>query len=488
MNRAASSFIRQHRWTLAALVPVLLLLSLVIFFPPDGRERAQWVQFIGRFHPLAVHLPIALMLLVPVLEIAGRWERFSYLRLSSQFVLGLATIAATFAALLGWSLAHSGGYSGATVTQHMWGGVSLVAVCWLCWVLRGQANGAHAERAYAVALAMGVLLVSWTGYRGGQVSQGEDHLTEYMPSPLRHVLGFADDGPLAVAASGSFYEARVQPIFSARCIDCHGARKQKSKLRLDSYGWVMRGGKHGAVIKAGNAQASDLFRRVTLSPDHDDFMPKEKKQPLSPEEVKVIGLWISSGASGTLPQEAIKGLPTGTVAVAAAPVEVSFPQIDDAAVAQARQRIASAVNDLQKRFPAILNYESRGSSDLVLNASLMGSRFSDADLQAFASIAEHIVVADFSRTAVTDRAASAITSMKRLRVLRLADTKITDETVRELSNLSQLQSLNVYGTAVTTAAFPSLEKLVKLEHLYAGQTGIRPGARIPQRLMGKLVL
>jgi hypothetical protein len=39
---------------------------------------------------------------VPVLELAGRWEKFAYLRLSSRFVLGLATIAASFAAFLGW--------------------------------------------------------------------------------------------------------------------------------------------------------------------------------------------------------------------------------------------------------------------------------------------------------------------------------------------------------------------------------------------------
>jgi hypothetical protein len=48
----------------------------------------------------------------------------------------------------------------------------------------------------------------------------------------------------------------------------------------------------------------------------------------------------------------------------------------------------------------------------------------DTDLEALAPVAEHIVVADFSRTAVTDRAAPAIARMKHLRVLRLAETKI----------------------------------------------------------------
>jgi hypothetical protein len=55
-----------------ALAPILALLVLLIALPPDGSERAEWAQFIGRFHPMAVHLPIALILLVPVFELAGR--------------------------------------------------------------------------------------------------------------------------------------------------------------------------------------------------------------------------------------------------------------------------------------------------------------------------------------------------------------------------------------------------------------------------------
>jgi len=487
MRRCAYRFVERCRSPLVTFLPILMLFSLVVFFAPDGRDRAQWIQFIGRFHPLAVHLPIALMLLVPVLEIAGRWEQFSYLRLSSRFVLGFATITATFAAFLGWCLARSGSYSGALVTQHMWGGVSLAAICWFGWILRGRMGGVHAEKVYAATLTVGIVVVSWTGYRGGQVSQGEDHLTEYMPSPLRHAIGLPDSEPVIQAAAGSFYSIRVQPIFTEHCVECHGDKKQKSKLRLDSYGWLMRGSKHGAVIKAGNAPGSDLFRRITLPPDHDDFMPKEKRQALSPDQQKVIELWIGAGASGALPLEAIKGHTSGGP-VAGAPIEVSFPQIDTAAVAKARENIASAVRQLQDRFPNILNYESRDSADLVLNASLLGLKFGDADVQTFAPVAERIIFADFSRTAVTDRAASAIAAMKHLRVLRLGETKITDQMFRTLSGLDQLQSLNVYGTGVTAAAFPLFEKFAQLGHIYAGQTAIRLADSVPLNLKGKLIL
>ena len=308
-----------------------------------------------------------------------------------------------------------------------------------------------------------------------------------MPSLLRHAIGLSDKAPLVEAAADSFYTVRVQPILAERCVTCHGPKKQKSGLRLDSYGWLMKGGKHGAIIKAGNLQGSDLFRRVTLSPDQDDFMPKEKRQPLSLDQLKVIELWISAGASGALPLDAIKGLPAGG-SIAAAPVEVSFPEIDSAAIAKAREGIASAVVQLQNKFPNVLNYQSRDSADLVLNASLLGLKFGDADVKAFAPVAEHITIADFSRTAVTDRAASTIAAMEHLHLLRLAHTKVTDATLKALTGLDQLNSLNVYGTGITAASLPLLEKLPKLQHFYAGQTAIRSGVSVPQGLTGKLVL
>jgi uncharacterized membrane protein len=481
------TFRKPVRYRLLAItfLPILLILLLIVFVPPTGKQGAEWIQFIGRFHPLTVHFPVALILLVPVLEIVGMNKSFSYLRLSSGFVLGLATIAGIFAAFLGWCLARAGGYSGPVVTQHMWGGIALTAICWLCWVLHGRIEP-NVTKYYVAALIVCVLVVSWTGYRGGQVSQGEDHLTEYMPSLLRHAIGLQDKAPLLQASTDSFYSLRVQPIFTERCVTCHGPKKQKSGLRLDSYGWLMRGGKHGTVIKAGSARGSDLFRRITLSPGQDDFMPKEKKQPLSMSQVELIELWIGAGASGNLPLNAVKQLPAGR-SMAAAPVEVSFPEINSAEVAKQREGIASAVDQLQNKFPNILTYESRDSADLVLNASLMGLTFGDADIRAFAPVANRITVADFSRTAITDRAAPGIVAMKRLGVLRMSQTKITDATLKALDGLDQLHSLNVYGTVVTVAALPLLERLPRLEHVYAGQTAISPDVSIPQSLTGKLV-
>ena len=450
--------------------PILVLLVLLVFLPPDGTERAAWAQFIGRFHPLVVHLPIALILLVPVMELVGRDQRFPYLRASAPFVLVLALIGGIVASLLGWCLGRSGGFSGPLVTQHMWSGASLIILCWLCWVLRGR--GGRLEVIYWIALGAAVGAVAWTGYRGGQISLGENHLTQHMPGAFRKLLGVPASTATDAAIGGgtTFYGARIQPIFTRNCLACHSPEKRKAGLRLDNYAGIMRGGKHGAVVKAGDLRGSDLFRRITMSSTDDNFMPKGGKPPLSPDQVKLIELWIADGASGTASLDSIKGAPARVESSVKA--EVTVGKIDFAEVAKRRADVASTLATLQQRFPNVLEYESRGSADLVVNALVMGDKFKDDDLAALTPLSKNIVMADFSHTAITDSSAPVLAGMKRLRTLRLMHTRIGDVTVRSLTDLDQLESLSVFDTAVTPAALPALARLPKLQRVYVGQTAI----------------
>jgi mono/diheme cytochrome c family protein len=371
----------------------------------------------------------------------------------------------------------------------MWGGIFLAAACWLCWLLRARTGENAPGIAYAIALGFSIGLVAWTGYRGAQLSLGENHLTEHMPAGLRQALGVSNDESASSKVDlNTFYGARIHPIFAARCVSCHGQGKHKADLRLDSYAALMRGGKGGPAVRAGNIQGSDLLRRISLPPEHDDFMPKGK-QRLSPDQVKLIELWIGAGASATLAPDAIPDAIKAALAGSAAPVarEVIFETIDPRAVEQLRAGIAPAVAQLQKRFPNILDYESRGSADLDVNASILGPKFGDDDMAALTSIADHITTADFSRTAITDRSAPALAAMKRLHVLRLMNTAITDATTDKLSALDQLDSLNLFGTRVTAASLPAAAKLPRLAHLYAGQTAIPAETPVPQALAGKVV-
>lgn len=468
--------------------PILALFALILFAPPDGNERAQLLQFVGRFHPLTVHLPIALLILVPVLELAGRTRYFPHVLPAVDFLLGVAVCGAIAAAFLGWCLGRSGAYSGTLMTQHMWGGALVATAAWACWFVRENSR-ANSNHIYAGLLFGTVALVSFTGYRGGQLSQGENHLTEFMPAPLATVLrvGLSQEAPVNSPYGGpnTFYGARIQPVFSRQCVSCHGRSKHKANLRLDSYEAVIRGSKHGAVIKPGEPKGSELLHRVTLPPADDDFMPADKKRPLSAADVKLIELWIALGASGTLPTDAIKDVPSAFTAPAVA--EVTIEDVDLEAVAKQRANLALSVAQFQKKFPSVLGYQSRGSADLVVHAAWMGSKFGDSELAALAPLSERITMADFSNTAITDKSATVLASMKNLRTLRLVRTKITDTTLRGLTSLNQLEILSIFDTAITPAGVQALHGLPKLQRVYASGTKISADALIGEEIKEKLI-
>lgn len=253
------------------------------------------------------------------------------------------------------------------------------------------------------------------------------------------------------ATPDSFYAVRVEPLFVEHCAGCHGERRQKGKLRLDNFGELMRGGRSGPAVKPGDAEHSELFSRLLLPPTDEKAMPPEGKAPIKGDDLTVIKLWIAAGASGTLAANAVKGAPP--------PVKkIKFEEIDPAQVEQKRAKLAAAVKQLQARFPGVIAYESRGSADLEVNASLLGQKFGDADLAALAPLGENIVRVDVSGTAIGDEAAKILAGMTRLRALRLMNTKVTDAAAQTLSAAQALKSLTVVGTAVTEPALQPLRQ------------------------------
>jgi mono/diheme cytochrome c family protein len=239
---------------------------------------------------------------------------------------------------------------------------------------------------------------------------------------VRDTFGLTKPVP---AAPGSAYRERVAPLFEKHCAGCHGEKRQKAELRLDSFAAAMRGGKHGAVIRAGDADESELVARILLPRTDAKAMPPNGKEPLSADDATVVRLWVAAGASPIQRAGEIAGLPP--------PVrQIEIPEIDLAGVERARAPLAVQLEALQARYPAAIAYASRGSADLEINASLLGPAFGDDDLAAFAPLHEQVVRLDLSGTGVTDASASALAAMRRLRVLRLLNTKVTEKSLSPL--------------------------------------------------------
>src|SRR4051794_28483475 len=90
------------------------------------------------------------------------------------------------------------------------------------------------------------------------------------------------------------FASDVQPIFKSACYQCHGAEKQKGKLRLDAKTIALHGGKSGKAILPGQVEQSEIFKRIT-SKDDDERMPQDR-EALKPAEIAIIKAWIEQGA------------------------------------------------------------------------------------------------------------------------------------------------------------------------------------------------
>src|SRR5262245_38515726 len=90
------------------------------------------------------------------------------------------------------------------------------------------------------------------------------------------------------------FDRDLRPILAARCLSCHGEKKQSGGLRLDVKSQAMRGGQGGPVIVAGKATESRLYQRVS-APNDDQRMPPTGER-LSLAEVYAIKAWIDAGA------------------------------------------------------------------------------------------------------------------------------------------------------------------------------------------------
>jgi len=442
------------QWRFALATSALLLL-LPFIFRLDGQSHADWIQFLGSFHPLLVHLPIGMLVLLLILEFAGRTR--VALRESAAFVLYLTLLTGAVTLIFGILLAYGGGDTGATVTRHMWGAIALLIELLICFSVRPAWTSGQDKRSYPVLLSMTLLTLTWTAHQGGSLTHGSDYLTRYMPGPLRQFFPSATKASDA-AYAGSVYALNIHPIFDAKCVACHGAHKEKGGLRLDFFDLLTKGGKDGAVFVPRDPDQSLLLHRVTLAQNDQHFMPAEGRTPLTADEIATLRAWILAGASPTA--ASIPGIRATTEKV-----EPPLQPVGD---------YSSLINDIREmqrsQGAKLVAVSAKPSDGLILRTIDVASKFDDAQLARFDRFAPFIVEAELGRTAITDASFDTLRKFTNLRALHLEGTHVTGQSLAKLSSLSQLTYLNVSGTKVTSGALASLSRMPNLRHVYLFDT------------------
>lgn len=445
--------------------------------PPD------FLKFLGRFHPLVVHLPIGFLILAAIAQLSTRKEKFIPIKPFIKYLWGLGAICAALAVLFGYLLSLSGDYNEDTLFWHKWSGVAVLVFATACYFIsKKQQENVELPKWVLLILATGTMM--YTGHLGGNLTHGQTYLLEYAPNSFRAVAGLAKKTKprpkVTVLDSADIYLDLISPMMNSKCISCHNSGKKKGDLLLTSHSNMMKGGENGEVVIPGDIEASELFRRITLPEGHDDFMPSEGKRPLTDMEVEIIEWWITSGApaNGFVTELDSEKMISETVS--------KYLGLDKNTLLNIRVPPAnkSIVDSLRNR-GFIINRLMKDNYFIEANFSLSESELSSRELDLLLNIQEQLIWLNLSNSGIKDGHLEIIGQLENLIKLDLSENSISDSQIQHLSKLTHLESLNLYNTHVSEVLLEVLPNFGKLRKIYLWKTRVNDSSISILKLQNK---
>ncbi len=421
-------------------------------------------DFIGRFHPVLVHLPIGILLVAILFYFLSGSEKYKSIAPAINIALFIGMCSAIASSISGFLLSKTAAYEEPLLSRHQWFGIATTVVAVAAWVLYSK----H-FRQFKWLMILLSLLIILTGHFGGSLTHGADYIfssgnkNEEIIVPQKLI----PDVQQAIA-----YTDIIQPLLQAKCYSCHGTAKQKGKLRLDEPDYILQGGKNGKIFIPGNTGESELIQRILLPHDNKEHMPPKEKPQLTKDEIALLHWWINSGASFTekvtaLPQPqnikpVLAALQSGkkneVIDVSYIPGE-TVEKADEVTIKKLRDRGVAITSVAQNS-----NY---------LSASFIAvDSITIQDIELLIPLSKQLIWLKLGNSNCTDATISTIDKLAGLTRLSLENTAITDNAFKQLKNLSRLQYLNVAGNNITIAGLEQMKEVKQLRNLYVYKTNI----------------
>lgn len=427
-------------------------------------------DIIGRFHPLVVHLPIGIFILAFTVRYLSP-ERIREQDAWVSIMLAAVAISSVCASLFGWLLSLSGEYEEDAVFRHQWSAILFTLIVAILFLLHKRHRiSALAAKAYHGCFWLAMILLGVAGHHGGSLTHGEGYLNfstsadnatgTKKPGPIELVPAITDTSAITV------YAGLLEPVFEAKCVQCHNVKKTKGGYRMDELGRLIKGGKTGAAIMPGDASVSELFKRISLPGEDEKHMPPKGKKQLTPQETALIHWWIQHGASGGEKIRDHAGNDTVSPFVTGerrqSPVADPLPDvgIPDSSAIVALRKAGFVVRPVST------------GSHLIEVSAVNVNTISDDDLILIAPVAKNILWLSLSERALTDGVMGYISTCENLRRLDLRKTAVTDAAVKAMVSLKALEYLNLVGTGLTDAGLLMAGEIPSLERIYCWDTKV----------------
>ncbi|MEO1259404.1 MAG: c-type cytochrome domain-containing protein [Bacteroidota bacterium] len=409
------------------------------------------LDFFGRLHPLILHLPIGFLVLAFLMQIMKK----EALKPAIEFTLKWGMIASILAVASGYFLSQEGGYDDQILFWHKWSGIGtsiLSAIVYFSFSKNG--------RYYFPVFVLTILLLFLAGHLGGSLTHGSDFLFE--PFQEKEVK------PLITNIDEAFvFQDFIKPVFNEKCNSCHNESKKKGSLLMTSEENILKGGKTGALLVAGNVANSLLFERIHMDLSEKKHMPPEGKKQLTADEKQLLEWWVSAGAPFDKKVGEIN-----------APDEIKL--ILNKYVTPIKEKGVFALDVSPASESTIKKLHNLG---FEVNPVAQGSPFLEAAfnkknklkktaLKKLKTIDEQLISIDLNGTEMNDDMMGVISDFAHLEKLYLQNTQITDQALRYLKGLDYLQILNLYGNEITDEGLKKIPALPRLRHIYLWQTEV----------------
>ncbi|MFG0245081.1 MAG: c-type cytochrome domain-containing protein [Phycisphaerales bacterium JB052] len=271
------------------------------------------IEFFARTHLVALHFPIALLIIAAVIELyralspklrrdgtAGPYRPGP--TGNTLFVFGF--LACAYTVITGLVFGFD---DGERVDLHRILGIAtgvLVLLTAFALLMARKPTPGAAGRAYLVLLTLTAIATGLTGHFGGDLTHGKGFITR----PLAQAFGSATETttqPAIVYTPQDFnisqsafdtFNASILPILEDACVECHGPDEAEDDIRLDTLAYVLD--PDADMIKRDVPDHSELIYRIDLPAGDPDIMPPEDHaDPLSTEQIELVRAWVHSLAA-----------------------------------------------------------------------------------------------------------------------------------------------------------------------------------------------
>lgn len=430
-----------------------------------------WELFIGRFHPLMVHLPIGIFILGYFFEVLLQLG-YRYLIPSRKIIIvtySIGLLAGLVAALTGWLLSFSDDYGIEPLNDHKQLAIATLVVMLLVIIYQIKAP-ADKNKFKLVISTIAIILTALTGHFGGNLTHGPTYLVKYGPELLKSNENTRLDSINGINPDSlQIYADIIQPLLNNKCVACHSANNSKGGLALENYSSLFTDADHNKPILAGNPYDSELFKRVSLPVNHEKMMPP-RGSGFGYTDIQILRYWIENGAD-SLTTFSSEKMSKELIALINRDYNMDFspkPFYEKVKVDSLDAGLIAQLRSSEFR----VNY--LGERNFLLDLAFKGDSISKEQIELLNKISNQITFLKLSNCNLSDNLIKDINEMKYLTRIDVSKNQLSSSMVPLLIKSEHLESANLNETKIDNESLRNLLAKFNKLRVYVLNTKVTP--------------